>query len=60
MYHHIDRTLPEKTNDKILQACAVVVRNEMFYFPPYVRYLIRCLIHGQEKAEEAHVEDMVV
>jgi hypothetical protein len=59
MYDYLDRTLPEEMNDKILQACARVMRNEMFYFPPYVRYLIRYLIHGQEKAVEAHVEDVV-
>ena len=35
------------------RACTVVMRNEMFYFPPYVRYLIRFLIHGQDKAIEA-------
>ena len=60
MHDYIDRTLPETHNDKIVQACTTVFRNEMFYFPPYVRYLLRYLIHGQEKAVEALVEDPII
>jgi hypothetical protein len=60
MHEYLDRTLPERVLDEIVQACQAVLRNEMFYFPPYVRYLIRTLVHGNDKSVEAMIEDPLI
>lgn len=60
MYDHLDQTLPGRKLDEMVQACSKVLRDEMFYFPPYARYLLRHLIHGEEKAVEALIEDPLI
>jgi hypothetical protein len=60
MYDHLDKTLPKRKLDEMVQACSKVLRDEMFYFPPYARYLLRYLIHGQAKAIEALIEDPLI
>ena len=40
MYEYLDQTLPKRVLDQIVNECLGVLRSEMFYFPPFVRYLI--------------------
>jgi hypothetical protein len=60
MYEHFDRTLPERILTEQLTSCSRVLRNEMFYFPLYVRYLMRTIVHGTDKKIEAIVEDPLI
>jgi hypothetical protein len=59
MYEYLDQTLPEQTLNEIIAACSQFLRNEMFYFPPYVRYMIRTIIHKNNTPLEAMAEDTV-
>lgn len=60
MYEHIDRTFSERIINEQLASCSRVLRNEMFYFPLYVRYLIRTIVHGADLPIEAIVEDPLI
>jgi len=60
MLDYLDQTLPERKLNEMVQACSKVLRDEMFYFPPYARYMLRYLIHGQAKAIEALIEDPLI
>jgi formylglycine-generating enzyme required for sulfatase activity len=48
---------PELRTDDFVQSCAEIFVNELFHFPPYVRFLISFMAHGDSGADRAYVED---
>jgi hypothetical protein len=55
----LDRSRPTAENDRVVQVCAEVLCSELLYFPPYVRFLLRFMVHGEEGAKAKRPEDYV-